>query len=170
MLFAWRVVYCRFISMLGQRGSTPLDLFKFYVEDLKSRFSQDKHVIREVLKVVLFDLFQHKMNCRSSPQNLIYDVRYCQPSLTIQWMLIVVLLIILTCFHIDRISNAKSSRPPPFRCSKNGCTRTNGAKTWTTAIWNCVTSRWWRRLRHRRRNWSANKPERSLVKILRSRD
>ena len=28
----------RFSAMLGQPGSTPLDLFKFYVDDLKSRF------------------------------------------------------------------------------------------------------------------------------------
>lgn len=32
------------------RGSTPLDLFKFYVEDLKARFSDDKKVIKEILK------------------------------------------------------------------------------------------------------------------------
>ncbi|CAG0907898.1 unnamed protein product, partial [Darwinula stevensoni] len=28
----------RFSAMLGQPGSTPLDLFKFYVEELKARF------------------------------------------------------------------------------------------------------------------------------------
>ena len=32
-------------------GSTPLDLFKFYVEDLKARFHDEKKVIKEVLKV-----------------------------------------------------------------------------------------------------------------------
>lgn len=32
-------------------GSTPLDLFKFYVEDLKARFSEEKKIIKEILKV-----------------------------------------------------------------------------------------------------------------------
>jgi len=32
-------------------GSTPLDLFKFYVEDLKARFHDEKKVIKEILKV-----------------------------------------------------------------------------------------------------------------------
>lgn len=40
----------RFSSMLGQAGSTPLDLFKFYVEDLKSRFHDEKKVVKEILK------------------------------------------------------------------------------------------------------------------------
>lgn len=31
-------------------GSTALDLFKFYVEDLKSRFHEEKKVIKEILK------------------------------------------------------------------------------------------------------------------------
>ena len=34
----------------GQPGSTPLDLFKFYVEDLKSRYTMEKKVIKEILK------------------------------------------------------------------------------------------------------------------------
>ena len=37
--------------MLGQPGSTPLDLFKFYVEDLKARFHDEKKVVKEILKV-----------------------------------------------------------------------------------------------------------------------
>ena len=37
--------------MLGQPGSTPLDLFKFYVEDLKSRFHDEKKIVKEILKV-----------------------------------------------------------------------------------------------------------------------
>ena len=41
----------RFDSMLGQPGSTPLDLFKFYVEDLKARFQDDKRLVKEILKV-----------------------------------------------------------------------------------------------------------------------
>ncbi|KAK2161677.1 hypothetical protein NP493_1565g00027 [Ridgeia piscesae] len=41
----------RFSSMLGQPGSTPLDLFKFYVEDLKARFHDEKRIIKELLRV-----------------------------------------------------------------------------------------------------------------------
>ena len=47
------ISFYRFTNMLGQRWSTPLDLFKFYVEDLKSRFSTDKQIIRDVIKVGL---------------------------------------------------------------------------------------------------------------------
>jgi len=36
--------------MLGQPGSTPLDLFKFYVEDLKSQYGEDRRIIKEILK------------------------------------------------------------------------------------------------------------------------
>jgi pre-mRNA-processing factor 40 len=31
-------------------GSTPLDLFKFYVEDLKDRFHEERKVVKEILK------------------------------------------------------------------------------------------------------------------------
>lgn len=41
---------------LGQSGSTPLDLFKFYVEDLKSRFHDEKKIIKEILKEKDFDV------------------------------------------------------------------------------------------------------------------
>ncbi|XP_040197153.1 pre-mRNA-processing factor 40 homolog B isoform X5 [Rana temporaria] len=41
----------RFANMLGQTGSTPLDLFKFYVEDLKARFHDEKKIIKDILKV-----------------------------------------------------------------------------------------------------------------------
>lgn len=40
----------RFSAMLGQQGSTPLDLFKFYVENLKARFHDEKKIIKEILK------------------------------------------------------------------------------------------------------------------------
>ncbi|CAF3681345.1 unnamed protein product [Rotaria sordida] len=40
----------RFSKMLGQPGSTPLDLFKLYVEDLKARFHDEKKVVKEILK------------------------------------------------------------------------------------------------------------------------
>merc|ERR1711988_1403005 len=40
----------RFSHMLGQPGSTPLDLFKFYVEDLKARFHDEKKMVKDILK------------------------------------------------------------------------------------------------------------------------
>ncbi|GBM58751.1 Pre-mRNA-processing factor 40 B [Araneus ventricosus] len=40
----------RFTNMLTQPGSTPLDLFKFYVEELKARFHDEKKIIKEILK------------------------------------------------------------------------------------------------------------------------
>ncbi|NWZ42166.1 PR40A factor, partial [Brachypodius atriceps] len=40
----------RFTSMLGQPGSTALDLFKFYVEDLKARYHDEKKIIKDILK------------------------------------------------------------------------------------------------------------------------
>merc|ERR1711970_364526 len=40
----------RFSKMLGQAGSTPLDLFKFFVEDLKSRYSDEKKIVKEIIK------------------------------------------------------------------------------------------------------------------------
>lgn len=46
----------RFSAMLGQLGSTPLDLFKFYVEDLKARFHDEKKIIKEILKDKNFEV------------------------------------------------------------------------------------------------------------------
>lgn len=46
----------RFSAMLGQNGSTPLDLFKFYVEDLKARFHDEKKIIKEILKEKDFEV------------------------------------------------------------------------------------------------------------------
>lgn len=40
----------KFSAMLGQPGSTPLDLFKFYVDQLKANFHDDKKLIKEILK------------------------------------------------------------------------------------------------------------------------
>lgn len=37
-------------------GSTPLDLFKFYVEDLKSRFHDERKIIKEILKEKGFEV------------------------------------------------------------------------------------------------------------------
>ncbi|EFX69363.1 hypothetical protein DAPPUDRAFT_329118 [Daphnia pulex] len=46
----------RFSAMLGQPGSNPLDLFKFYIEDLKSRFHDEKKIIKEILKQKSFEV------------------------------------------------------------------------------------------------------------------
>uniref|UniRef100_A0A6P7FXM2 Pre-mRNA-processing factor 40 homolog A isoform X2 n=1 Tax=Diabrotica virgifera virgifera TaxID=50390 RepID=A0A6P7FXM2_DIAVI len=46
----------RFSAMLGQNGSTPLDLFKFYVEDLKARFHDEKKVIKDILREKAFEV------------------------------------------------------------------------------------------------------------------
>lgn len=46
----------RFSAMLGQTGSTPLDLFKFYVEDLKARFYDEKKIVKEILKARNFNM------------------------------------------------------------------------------------------------------------------
>ncbi|KAH0621395.1 hypothetical protein JD844_022645 [Phrynosoma platyrhinos] len=42
----------RFTNMLGQPGSTALDLFKFYVEDLKARYHDEKKIIKDILKLL----------------------------------------------------------------------------------------------------------------------
>lgn len=47
----------RFSAMLGQPGSTPLDLFKLYVEELKSRFHDEKKIIKEILTEKKFQVF-----------------------------------------------------------------------------------------------------------------
>lgn len=40
----------RFNTMLYQTGSNALDLFKFYVDDLKARYHEDKKIIKEIVK------------------------------------------------------------------------------------------------------------------------
>ena len=55
--------------MLGQPGSTPLDLFKFYVEDLKARFSDEKKIIKDILKAGPICILSHTHKC------LFYDFR-----------------------------------------------------------------------------------------------
>lgn len=49
----------RFSAMLGQNGSTPLDLFKFFVENLKARFHDEKRIIKDILKKKGFDIGPH---------------------------------------------------------------------------------------------------------------
>ncbi|CAJ0939127.1 unnamed protein product, partial [Mesorhabditis belari] len=39
----------RFDAMLMQSGSTPLDLFKFYVEELKEQYSEHRRIIKDIL-------------------------------------------------------------------------------------------------------------------------
>lgn len=46
----------KFSAMLGQPGSTPLDLFKFYVDQLKANFHDDKKLIKEILKERKFNV------------------------------------------------------------------------------------------------------------------
>uniref|UniRef100_A0A8C1TZF5 Pre-mRNA-processing factor 40 homolog A n=1 Tax=Cyprinus carpio TaxID=7962 RepID=A0A8C1TZF5_CYPCA len=59
---AWMEMYptvsadIRFNNMLGQPGSTPLDLFKFYVEDLKARYHDEKRIIKDILRVTAYEV------------------------------------------------------------------------------------------------------------------
>ena len=46
----------RFNDMLFQQGSTPLDLFKLYVDDLKARYHEDKKVIKEIVREKKFEV------------------------------------------------------------------------------------------------------------------
>lgn len=46
----------KFSAMLGQPGSTPLDLFKFYVDQLKAHYHDDKKLIKEILKDRKFNI------------------------------------------------------------------------------------------------------------------
>lgn len=45
-----------FLEIHSFTGSTPLDLFKFYVEDLKSRFHDERKIIKEILKEKGFEV------------------------------------------------------------------------------------------------------------------
>lgn len=48
----------RYIALLSQplSGSTALDLFKFYVEDLKARYEDEKQIIHDILKARNFNV------------------------------------------------------------------------------------------------------------------
>ena len=46
----------RFTAMLGQPGSTPIDLFKLFIEDLKVRYHNDKKLIKDIMKDGNIDL------------------------------------------------------------------------------------------------------------------
>ena len=59
-------------------GSTPLDLFKFYVEDLKARFSEEKKIIKEILKVRGFFFWGGGVICSiCSRKKYFFMVRNC---------------------------------------------------------------------------------------------
>ena len=47
----------RFEDMLMQSGSTALDLFKFYVEDLKEKYYQHRKIVKEILQVSLYSFW-----------------------------------------------------------------------------------------------------------------
>ena len=49
------------VYFLFFEGSTPLDLFKFFVEDLRSRYSGEKKIIKDILKVVLVNFPQFNL-------------------------------------------------------------------------------------------------------------
>nr|CAD7404150.1 unnamed protein product [Timema cristinae] len=66
----------RFSAMLGQPGSTPLDLFKFYVEDLKSRFHDEKKIIKEILREKGFDV-QRETHLTLSPRGKEKHTSHC---------------------------------------------------------------------------------------------
>jgi pre-mRNA-processing factor 40 len=44
----------RFTSMLQQPGSTPLDVFKFYVDDLKNSYNKDRKRVRDIMQKLDF--------------------------------------------------------------------------------------------------------------------
>ena len=48
----------RYLALISQplSGSTALDLFKFYVEDLKARYEDEKQIINEILKARDFNI------------------------------------------------------------------------------------------------------------------
>jgi pre-mRNA-processing factor 40 len=60
----------RFEEMLTTTGSTALDLFKFYVEDLRNQYYQDRKIMKEILneqgreivESTTFDQFQQWIN------------------------------------------------------------------------------------------------------------
>ncbi|KAF6121277.1 pre-mRNA processing factor 40-like protein B [Phyllostomus discolor] len=46
----WEAAACQAPLPPSPAGSTPLDLFKFYVEELKARFHDEKKIIKDILK------------------------------------------------------------------------------------------------------------------------
>lgn len=55
-------------------GSTPLDLFKFYVEELKARFHDEKKIIKDILKVrEAWGCGWMQAGCRAAPRTGLPD-------------------------------------------------------------------------------------------------
>ena len=46
-----QIVSCKY--SFYSLGSTPLDLLKFYVDDLRSRLHEEKKIIKEIMKVII---------------------------------------------------------------------------------------------------------------------
>lgn len=46
----------RYEAMMGQPGTTPLDMFKLRVDDLQERLHEDKKLVREVFKEKNFEV------------------------------------------------------------------------------------------------------------------
>lgn len=46
-----------FIILISFEGSTPLDLFKFFVEDLRAKYNDEKKIIKEILKVTAKEIY-----------------------------------------------------------------------------------------------------------------
>lgn len=57
--FGISVEMAYYICDVGLLGSTPLDLFKFYVEDLKARYHDEKRIIKDILKVTCYSSGVH---------------------------------------------------------------------------------------------------------------
>lgn len=55
-------------------GSTPLDLFKFYVEDLKARYHDEKRIIKDILKV---RVLSHWASCLQTSADHRFHVYTC---------------------------------------------------------------------------------------------
>ena len=47
--YLFKLALCAFMAALP--GSTPLDLFKFYVDDLRQRLPDEKKIMKDILKV-----------------------------------------------------------------------------------------------------------------------
>jgi len=56
-------------------GSTPLDLFKFYVEDMKARYHDEKRIIKDILKVRPFRRLYPQRDAPKSDNH----TRSCRP-------------------------------------------------------------------------------------------
>lgn len=66
----WEAAACQAPLPPFPAGSTPLDLFKFYVEELKARFHDEKKIIKDILKVrEAWVCGWRQAGCRASSQD-----------------------------------------------------------------------------------------------------